>query len=110
ESLRKTRTEHALRENTAQNSVAVLAAQAAAELEDEVGHPGCNLLHIRESSRRLDVDHRPDVEAADTRVTVEGGLAAVFGGEGLKPPNEVGQPFRRYSRILDETHWLCVAL
>ena len=109
ERLRDAGAEHALGEDAAQDAVPVLAAQAAAELEHEIGDVFGDALHRREPRGVLHVHLRPDVQAADAGVAVVGGRRAVSRDRGVETRDELGEPLRRDGRVLHQRHRLRIA-
>ena len=73
--------EHLLVEGAAHQAVAVLARQRAAELEHEIGDFVGDRFELRDAVRGLEIDDRPDVQAADRGVRVHA-------GGGVVPPHD----------------------
>ena len=71
------RPEHLADERAAHEAVAVLARERAAEFEHEIGDVASQRLEAPHAFLGLEVDDRPDVEAADRGVGVDAGLRAV---------------------------------
>ena len=69
---------------------------------DERSDLAGQLLHARDAARRLQVQERPQVQAAGRRVTGEAGAPAVGGHDALQVGDEVGQPLGRHRGVLDE--------
>ena len=90
-------------------AVAVLAAQGAAEFEDQVGDIFGDPPHAGHVVAALEVQYRADVQAAHTGVAVEGAAGAVARQHLLEAGHEVGQVFGRDGGIFDKRHRLAVA-
>ena len=104
------RPEVALQEPAAHQTVTVFAAHCAAELHDEVADGLGDGPHRLDLRRVLEVDQRPDVEAADAGVRVEGGAHAVLVQDAAEAPDEVRQAVGRHRGVLDERDRLGVPL
>ena len=89
--------------------VAVLAAHRPLELGDEVGDRARDRPERLDPRARLDVQDRPDVQAADVGVAVTGGLGPLPGHDRAEPPVELGELLGGDGRVLDEGDRLGVA-
>ena len=102
--------EQPLHEDAPHDAVAVLAAEAAAELDDEVGDLRGDPGGHRQAVGPLEIHLRADVQAALAGVAVVGGARAVRLHDGVEAGHEAGQLLRRDGRVLDEGDRLGVAL
>jgi len=101
---------HPLEERAARAAVTVLARDGAAELEHQIGDLVGDRLHLLEPARRLEVDHRPDVQATDRAVAVIGARGVVLGEDVREARHELLEMLRLDARVLDEGDRLLVAL
>ncbi len=90
-------------------SVAVLAAHRAAELDHQVGDLAGDRPQGRHAFCGLDVDDRPDVQAADVGMPVAGRRDAVPLDDPAKAVVKLGKPAGVDGRVLDERDRLGVA-
>ena len=104
------RAEQPLHEDAPHDAVAVLAAEAAAELDHQVGDPRGDVGRHRQAVALLQVHLRADVQAALAGVAVVAGARAVRLHDGVEAGHEAGQLLRRDGRVLDEGDRLGVAL
>ncbi len=102
ERLVERRAEHLLVEGAAHQAVAVLARERAAELEHEIGDIVGDGLELRQALGGLEVDDRPDVQAADRGVRVDAGVRAPPRDHLPEARDVVAQPLGRHRRVLDE--------
>ena len=102
--------EHLLREDAAHDAVAVLAGEAAAELEHEVGDLLCDRGHLLDALVLLEVDDGTYVQAAGGRVAVVGGLGVVLRDDLLEAAHVLRQLLRRDGGVLHVRQRLGVAL
>src|SRR6185295_4450679 len=70
-------------------SVSMLAAHAAAEFDHKVGDLIGHILHDLNINRILGVDQRPDVQAADTRMSVVSSRRAVLVNDVAEPDEKL---------------------
>ena len=103
EGLRQLRAKHALGEGAAHDPVAVFAAEGAAELEHEVGDLRGQGFGRVEPDSALQVDNRPDVDAADAGVAVVARTQAVRPHGPVEAPYVLRQPLRSDRRVLHES-------
>ncbi len=103
------RPEHFAIPLAARQAVAMFAAQRAAKLEHQIGDLGGDLPHALHVGGCLQVQERPDVQAADAGMAVKGALGAVPLENSAETAHELGQPGRRDRGILHERHRLAIA-
>src|SRR5947209_20182810 len=89
------RAEHLAIPLAARQTVAVLAAQRAAELQDQVGDFLRNLPHPCHVGTRLQIQKWPDVQTADAGVTVKGAVGAMLLEKVAETRHKLRQPGRR---------------
>ena len=93
----------------AHHAVAVLARQGAAELQHQVGHVLGDAPHPGDLGGVLQVEHRPQMQAADAGMAVEGAVGAMRLEQFAEAGDELRQPCRLDRRVLDEGDRLAVA-
>jgi hypothetical protein len=87
----------------------VLAAEAAVELQHEVGHLPHDRAHGGDAGLLVQVQHGADVQAADAGVAVEGAVGAVAVEDFAESRGELRQALRCDGRVLAERDGLGVA-
>ncbi len=107
ERLVEDRTEHLPHERAADQAVAMLTGQCAAELEHEIGDVVRQRLERLHTGVGLQVHHRPDVQAADRRVGVDAGGRPMLADQREETRDVVAQPLGCHGRVLDERDRLC---
>ncbi len=90
----------------AHDAVAVFAGMRALV----VAHHGKGFLRYRphggDVAFQPDIEHRPDMQAADGGMGVPGAAGAVFGEDGGQPVGVVGKIVKRHGAVFDEGHRL----
>src|SRR5207245_11611500 len=93
----------------ARQTVAVLAAHAAAEFDHEIGDLIRYLFHDANVSGILGVDHLPDVETSDARMTVIPRICSELVDHAAESHEEVGQLHRIDGTVFNKRNRLSVA-
>ena len=104
EGLVDSRAEQAFVQVAARQAVAVFAAHGAAKLDRQVAHFSRNGLQVVDVDAGAQIEHRPDVQTAHRRVTVERTLGVVPGHDLAKPLDERGQVLGGNGGVLDKGH------
>ena len=104
------RAEHLLGERSANEAVAMFAGQRAAELEHEVGDVVRDRAEALNALGGFQIDHWPDVQAADRRVRVHAGDRVVAMNDLQEAVDVVAEPFGRDRRVFHERERLVIAL
>ena len=93
---------HLLLERAADQTVAMLARERTAVLEHQFGNLLGDRFELPHALLGLEVDHRPDVQAADRGMRIDAGLGLVSRDDLQELGDVVAQVFGRDGRILDE--------
>ena len=104
------RAEHLLGERAADETVAVLAGEGAAELEHEIGHRVRDRLEHLHAVSGLQVHDRSHMQTADRGVRVDAGHGVVLAHDPEKALDVIAQLLGRHRGVFNERQRLAVAL
>ena len=100
---------HLLLKRAAHQAVAVLARKSTAVLEHQLGDLFGDGRELAHALLGLEVDHRPDVQAADRRVGIDAGLGLMPGDQRQELGDVIAQMLRRDGRVFNKRDGLGVS-